>query len=83
MSDTVEHDGLCPGGDGSIVMVTVNGRCMHVGGNISVAILLESLGYPDRGVAVALNRSVLPRSAWQTSLSDGACLDVVTAVQGG
>jgi sulfur carrier protein len=64
-------------------MVTVNGRRMHVGGNISVAILLESLGYPDRGIAVALNLSVLPRSAWQTSLSDGACLDVVTAVQGG
>jgi sulfur carrier protein len=83
MSDTVGHDGPCPAGDGSIVMVTVNGRRMHVGGNISVAILLESLGYPDRGVAVALNQAVLPRSAWQTSLSDGACLDVVTAVQGG
>jgi sulfur carrier protein len=83
MSDTVGHDGPCPAGDGSIVMVTVNGRRMHVGGNISVAILLESLGYPDRGVAVALNQSVLPRSAWQTSLSDGARLDVLTAVQGG
>ena len=83
MSDTVGHDGPCPAGDGSIVMVTVNGRRMHVGGNITVAILLESLGYPDRGVAVALNQSVLPRSAWQTSLSDGARLDVLTAVQGG
>ena len=85
MSDTLGHDGPWPwpAGDGRIVVVTVNGRRMHVGGNISVAILLESLGYPDRGVAVALNRSVLPRSAWQTSLSDGACLDMVTAVQGG
>ena len=83
MSDTLGHDDPCPAGDGGIVMVTVNDRRMHVGGNISVAILLESLGYPDRGVAVALNRSVLPRSAWRTSLSDGACLDVVTAVQGG
>jgi thiamine biosynthesis protein ThiS len=26
---------------------------------------------------------VLPRSAWQTSLSDGDRLDVLTAVQGG
>jgi sulfur carrier protein len=83
MSDTLGHDGPCPAGDGSIVMVTVNGRRMHVGGNMSVAILLESLGYPERGVAVALNQSVLPRSAWQTSLSDGARLDVLTAVQGG
>jgi sulfur carrier protein len=83
MSDTLGHDDPCPAGDGTIVMVTVNGRRMHVVGNISVAILLESLGYPDRGVAVALNQAVLPRSAWQTSLSDGARLDVLTAVQGG
>ena len=83
MSDTLGHDGLCSAGDGGIVMVTVNGRRMHVGGNISVAVLLESLGYPDCGVAVALNRTVLPRSAWQTSLSDGDRLDVLTAVQGG
>jgi len=45
--------------------------------------LLESLGYPARGVAVALNRAVLPRSAWQTKLSEGAGLQVLTAVQGG
>jgi sulfur carrier protein len=83
MSDTLGHDRPCPAGDGAIVMVTVNGRRMHVRGNISVAVLLESLGYPARGVAVALNRSVLPRSAWQTCLSDGARLDVLTAVQGG
>ena len=83
MSYTLGRDGPCPAGDGGTVMVIVNGRRMHVGANISVAVLLESLGYPTGGVAVALNRSVLPRSAWQTSLSDGARLDVLTAVQGG
>jgi sulfur carrier protein len=85
MSDTFGHDvpWPWPTGDGRIVVVIVNGRRMQVGANISVATLLESLGYPDRGVAVALNRSVLPRSDWQTSLSDGACLDVLAAVQGG
>ena len=83
MSDTLGPDDLGPAGDGGMVMVIVNGRRMHVGGKISVAVLLESLGYPTRGIAVALNRSVLPRSAWQTSLSDGARLDVLTAVQGG
>jgi len=80
MSDSLGQDRRCPAGDGGIVMVAVNGRRMHVGGNISVAVLLESLGYPARGVAVALNQSVLPRSAWQTRLSDGAHLDVLTAV---
>jgi sulfur carrier protein len=56
---------------------------MWVGDNVTVALLLESLGCPARGVAVALNRAVLPRSAWQTKLSDGARLEVLTAVQGG
>ena len=83
MSDTLGHDGPCPADHGGVVVVTINGRRMHVGANISVAVLLESLGYPARGVAVALNRSVLPRSGWQTSLSDGARLDVLTAVQRG
>jgi sulfur carrier protein len=56
---------------------------MWVRDNVTVALLLQSLGYPTRGVAVALNRAVLPRSAWQTKLSDGARLQVLTAVQGG
>ena len=64
------------------MIVTVNGRRMWVGDNVTVALLLQSLGYPARGVAVALNRAVLPRSTWQTTLSDGARLDVLTAVQG-
>ena len=64
------------------MIVTVNGRRMWVGDNVTVALLLQSLGYPARGVAVALSRAVLPRSAWQTTLSDGARLDVLTAVQG-
>ena len=34
-------------------------------------------------VTVAVDATVLPRSRWQTTLSDGARLEVVTAVQGG
>jgi hypothetical protein len=49
MSDILEHDGPCPAGDGRIVMVIGNGRRMYVGGNVSVAVLLESLGYIARG----------------------------------
>jgi sulfur carrier protein len=64
------------------MIVTVNGRRMWVGDNVTVALVLQSLGCPARGVAVALNRAVLPRSAWQTKLSDGARLDVLTAVPG-
>jgi hypothetical protein len=42
MSDTLGHDGPGPAGDGGMVMITVNGRRMHIRGNISVAVLLES-----------------------------------------
>ncbi|HXO79425.1 MAG TPA: sulfur carrier protein ThiS [Mycobacterium sp.] len=64
------------------MIVIVNGRRVWVGGNVTVALLLRSLGYAATGVAVALNRTLLPRSSWQTKLSDGARLDVLTAVDG-
>jgi sulfur carrier protein len=82
MSDTVGRDGPSGAGDDGPGVITVNGLRMWVGDNVTVALLLESLGYPARGVAVALNRAVLPRAAWQTKLSDGARLEVLTAVQG-
>jgi sulfur carrier protein len=69
-----------PSRRGGMVIVTVNGRRVWVGDNVTVALLLRSLDYPARGVAVALNRDLLPRTAWQTTLSDGARLDVLTAV---
>jgi sulfur carrier protein len=65
------------------MIVTVNDERVQVDEQTTVAALLESLGYPDRGIAVALDWAVLPRSRWQTQLSDGARLEVVTAVQGG
>ncbi|HKI43173.1 MAG TPA: sulfur carrier protein ThiS [Mycobacterium sp.] len=65
------------------MMVTVNEQDVEVDAHTTVAALLESLGYPDRGVAVAMESAVLPRSNWGTRLFDGARLEVVTAVQGG
>jgi sulfur carrier protein len=72
MSDTVGRDGPSGADDAGSVVITINGRRIWVGANTTVAVLLESLGYPARGVAVALNRAVLPRSGWQTRLYDGA-----------
>jgi sulfur carrier protein len=63
--------------------VIVNAERVEVDEAITVAGLLESLGYPDRGVAVAVDQAVLPRSSWAATLSEGARLEVVTAVQGG
>jgi sulfur carrier protein len=83
VSGNLGSDGPRRASDCGSVVITVNGRRMYLRGTITVARLLQSLGYPGRGVAVALNRAVLPRSYWQTTLSDGARLEVLTAVQGG
>ncbi|MDM4138601.1 MULTISPECIES: sulfur carrier protein ThiS [Mycobacterium] len=65
------------------MIVVVNEQKVDVEARITVAALLDSLGFPDRGVAVAMDDAVLPRSRWTTELFDGARLEVVTAVQGG
>ncbi|KZS66638.1 sulfur carrier protein ThiS [Mycobacterium ostraviense] len=65
------------------MIVVVNEQQVEVDEQTTVAALLQSLGFPDRGVAVALDRAVLPRSNWATTLSEGDRLEVVTAVQGG
>jgi sulfur carrier protein len=63
--------------------VTVNDEEMEVGAQTTVAALLELLGFPEKGIAVSVDWSVLPKSEWHTTLSDGARLEVLTAVQGG
>jgi sulfur carrier protein len=65
------------------MIIRVNADDLEVDDQMTVAGLLQALGYPDRGIAVALDQAVLPRSSWATTLSDGANIDVVTAVQGG
>ena len=65
------------------MIVMVNEKQVEVDEQTTVAALLESLGFPDRGIAVAIDSSVLPRSDWTARLFDGARLEVVTAVQGG
>jgi sulfur carrier protein len=68
------------------MIIRVNAEKLEVDDQTTVAALLASLGYPDRGIAVAVDQTVLPRSAWATKLS-ALCapvrLEVVTAVQGG
>lgn len=63
--------------------IIVNDEAVEVDDQTTVASLLERLGFPEKGIAVAVDWTVLPRSDWQTTLTDGARLEVVTAVQGG
>ncbi|MGV0838442.1 sulfur carrier protein ThiS [Mycolicibacterium thermoresistibile] len=63
--------------------VTLNDETIEVDEQTTVATLLEARGFPEKGIAVAVDWSVLPRSDWETTLTDGARIEVVTAVQGG
>ena len=64
--------------------INLNGEERIVRPGATVSDLVEELGVPTRGVAVALDHVIVPRSAWaRTVVAVGARVDVVTAMQGG
>lgn len=64
--------------------VIVNGEPRALPEGATVATVLAELDLPERGIAVALDREVVPRGQWdRTVLGDGSRLEVVRAVQGG
>ncbi|MGJ6126557.1 sulfur carrier protein ThiS [Mycolicibacterium sp. Y3] len=65
------------------MILLVNGEEAEVRDAITVDELVRDLGFPEKGIAVAVDWEVLPRSEWHTVLADGARVEVVTAVQGG
>jgi sulfur carrier protein len=66
------------------VTVMVNGRPRLVVAGTTVAMLVDDLGCGTRGIAVAVDRAVLPRSSWHEVVVDaGAQVEVVTAAAGG
>jgi sulfur carrier protein len=64
--------------------VTVNGTARGIGDEVTVADLVTELTPHRRGVAVAVNGEVVPRTSWPaTALRDGDRVEVLTAAQGG
>lgn len=63
--------------------VTVNDEGVEVDDGTTVEALVRRMGFPDKGIAVAVNWSVLPRSEWHLTVQEGARVEVLTAVQGG
>jgi sulfur carrier protein len=68
------------------MIVWLNGEQRELAGGASVADAVAALGVASeaRGVAVALDGEVVPRGAWEaTTLTPGARVEVLTAIQGG
>ncbi|MEX0730135.1 MAG: sulfur carrier protein ThiS [Aquisalimonadaceae bacterium] len=66
------------------INVTVNGRPRQLPAGATVSTLLTQCGFPPTGIAVAVNRTVIPRSRHlEHTLQDGDQVDAVQAVGGG
>ena len=70
---------------GQALEIRVNGRRAPVAAATIAELLAEqAVELGQRGIAVALNGSVVPRSAWgKTALSPGDSVEIVRAMQGG
>jgi sulfur carrier protein len=66
------------------VQVVINGTSREITENTTLQQVLDEYGVPERGVAVAVDGTVVPRTSWPTTtLSPDAGIEVLTAVQGG
>ncbi|WP_037577293.1 sulfur carrier protein ThiS [Phaeacidiphilus oryzae] len=66
------------------MIVSVNGERREFTAGTTLDQVVAELSRAPRGVAAALNESVVPRGSWATAtLQDGDRVEVLTAVQGG
>jgi sulfur carrier protein len=66
------------------VLIELNGERREVTVGTTVAELVEQATERRRGVAVAREGEVVPRSEWpQTELAEGDRVEILQAVQGG
>ena len=66
--------------------IRVNGEEKTVGPNLNVHDLLIALELnpTQSGIAVAVDREVIPKTAWQTTeLHENSEIEIIRAVQGG
>jgi sulfur carrier protein len=64
--------------------VELNGERIELDSQPTVAALVERTGARKRGVAVAVDGEVVPRSEWDdTEVADGQRVEIVGAIQGG
>jgi len=68
------------------MLIFVNGQPREVAADarLDAVVVRDGETQPRRGIAVAVDGSVVPRARLaETALSEGARVEIVTAVQGG
>ena len=72
------------GDDADLLAVTVNGEPRLLPPATTVAALVAGIRGQSRGIAVAIDGQVVPRSDWsRAELRRGATVEIVTAAAGG
>ena len=67
-----------------MIEISFNGSHMALDSERNVAELLQQLCIAHRGVAVAINRCIAPRSTWLSHVvQNGDVVEVVSAAAGG
>jgi sulfur carrier protein len=68
----------------STVRISLNGAPATLDTGITIGGVVDGLGKGRRGVAVAVNDEVVPRSRWdKTAVRDHDRVEILTASQGG
>ena len=63
---------------------TINGEMRELPEGITLAALLEDLGAPRSGIAVARNHQVVRRAEFERQqIADGDTIEIIRAVAGG
>jgi sulfur carrier protein len=66
------------------MIIILNGSQEEVAEGANLADLVARVSNAPSGIAVAIDDEVVPRHSWDvTTLSEGARIEVLTAVQGG
>lgn len=68
------------------MIVHLNGEARELADDATVAVAVALLGIAldARGVAVAVDREVVPRGAWAaTAIVPGSRVEILSAIQGG
>jgi sulfur carrier protein len=66
------------------VKATINGETRDLPDGMTVSALLDLLGAPRSGIAIARNDRVVRRSEYETyELCDGDAIEIIKAVAGG
>lgn len=68
----------------TIAEIVVNGEARALDAPVSIDGLVATLGLERRGLAVAVNGEVVPRSTWAShTLDAGDQVEILTIAQGG